>query len=403
MSMEQLRGDELQGDAGVTKIAALYGTLAGVSALGMAYAGFNLLDSGSADANTLNSESPDWLNVVGQPKPDCIALVDAAGTGETYEQTIDGKERTLVKSDVGAYQDGRISQNSMRAPAETGPDTSNVEAELKAGFCEDAPFTIGTAHTLGNVIYKGKRLADTEDGAWLKPIADLKPEDLNKEADRLLGSDLESTDLAGHYDRYLEHTELAENLAAVLTNLNNNGLKTGQTELDVSYVDESFVGVFGIPEMVASNKQFADAEALMFGASSKGDLCDTDVIGFNMGIGSNGLTNDGDQRPETFVPVDCVVETTVTNPDGSTTTTLRGTTTTTNPDGSTTTTSWRTSNTVTASTVFQGPGDGGTPGGGSSTSTTANTATTDTTIRAGGSTTTTEAVPPTTDTTVITG
>lgn len=402
MSMEQLRGDELQGDAGVTKIAALYGTLAGVLALGMAYAGFNLLDSGSADANTLNSESPDWLNVVGQPKPDCIALVDAAGTGETHELTIDGIEHTLVKSDVGAYADGRISQNAMRAPAETGPDTSNVEAELKAGFCEDASFSVATAHILGNVIYKGKRLADTEDGAWLRLIADLKPEDLNKEADRLLGSDLESTDLAGHYDRYLEHIKLAESLAAVLTNLTNNGLKTGQTDLDVSYGKESFVGVSGIPEMVVSHNQFEDAEALMFAASNKGDLCETDVIAFNMGIGSNQLTNDGDLRPETYVPEDCVVESTVTNPDGSTTTTLRGTTTTTNPDGSTTTTSWRTSNTVTASTVFQGPGSVGTPGGGSSTSTTAP-KTTNTTIRAGDSTTTSGPVPPTTVNTTIAG
>ncbi len=375
----------LRNNAGDVSKPRILGTVAG--AVAIAAGSVVAISRGEATPAGAADNPTEWLDVVDQDKPNCVELVVDAGTGETYEMEIDGKQIELVKSDIGANQDGRLWTNALRAPFES----DDPEAEVKASLCEDAPFSVATANVLGNVVYQGKRLADTEAGKWLKPYADLEADELNDKAQYLLGMELEATDVDTHYERYQERAELAENLAAVLTNLNNEGLNTGATDVDVSYADESFVGVVGIPELVKKSGQFKDAEALMFAALLKGEECPTPIIGFNTGIGADGNPKNGDQRPETFVPDEECVVTTVTNPDGSTTTHITGSTTTTNPDGSTTTTSWRTSNTVTDNTTIEGPGAGGDPDDDNDPENNTTTSTTSTTVGPGPTTSTTQA------------
>jgi hypothetical protein len=362
-------------------------------AVALAAGGFGLnalRDSDKADAN---DGAIEWIDVAGNDNPNCLELADASGTAETYKMTIGDKEVTLVHSDNGFDQEGKLFNNSMRAPFETGPDVEKVEAELKTGFCEDAPFAVGTASTLGNVVYQGKRLADTEEGAWLAPYADLTAEELDEKAEYLIGFDLKADDVDEHYARYQEHQELAENLAATLTNLNNNGLRVGATDVDVSYVDQSFVSVEGIPEMVISKNQFTNAEAIEFTANLKGEVCEDSIIAFNT----------GDQRPETFVPEVCeevppteAVTPTTPGEGRVTTTTRRGATTTTTGGSTTTipgstTTSWRTSDTVTGNTTIENPGAGGTPDNDNDPNNNTTTSTTSTTQGPGPTTTTTQA------------
>ncbi len=318
----------IHGDIGEVNKRALGGVLAVAALVG---GGALFATRGGETPASADSNPTEWLDVSGQDNPSCVEIVDKAGTGETYKLEFDNNTFTLVKSDIGANQEGRLWTNSMRAPFES----DNTEAEVKASLCEDAPFSVATAYTLGNVIYKGKRLANTEAGKWLKPYADLKPEELDEKAEYLLGTDLKRTEVEAHLERNDEFTVLAENLSAVLTNLNAEGLKTGKTDVDVSYDDNAFVGVDRIPEMVAKHNQFKDAEAFMFGALLKGkdEDCPTPIIGFNTGIGADGNPKNGDQRPETFVPNEECEETTSTAGKGETTTTgRRGTTTTTLPD-----------------------------------------------------------------------
>jgi hypothetical protein len=165
------------------------------------------------------------------------------------------------------------------------------------------------------------------------------------------------------------------------------------------------VSVDGVPKMVISKNQFTNAEAIEFTANLKGAECEDSIIAFNTGIGENGKTDDGDQRPETFVPEVCeevptteAVTPTTPGEGRVTTTTRRGVTTTTTTGGSTTTTtpgstttSWRTSDTVTDNTTIEGPGAGGTPDNDNDPNNNTTTSTTSTTQGPGPTTTTTQA------------
>lgn len=392
-----------QGDAGVGRRLIATGLAV---AVGLGAYGVSSLESGGGSEATADdgSGSGEWFDIHGAKSNECLDSAETSGTAKVVDMTIAGNERRIIQPDIGsdkqlsdvASETTRFDTNSFHNAFVTGPEKDALKTEAETTLCESPIAAVTMVHMIGNTPFNGQRVADSEAGEWTKQIADMNVEELNDEANRLLGLDLKSTDVEEHYERYEEHQKLAESVMAVLDNAQNLGLQTGDTQIDYSYdTANAFATIAGVPEIIRNEGQFEDVQALMFAVTEKGKKCASFLFGFNAGVNEAG--EDADQRPETFVPEDCVVVTTTTNPDGSTTTHMDGTTTTTNPDGSTTTTSWRTSNTVTDNTVIEQPGAGGEPDedndpdNNTTTSIAPNPSTTSTTIRLGDSSTTTTA------------
>ncbi len=406
-----MHGELLQGEAGISKTRAAVGVGAAAATLGIAVAAFNILGAdGSPEPTGADKEqkeqTQEWFDIRGLARPDCLEIVDQAGTALTKEIVVDGKKVTFIVPQIGADMDvvpqgatpdanQRYNTNSFSSPfINTEPE--KMETEAKATICESADFAVAFANMVGNMTNgTGQRIAEVEGGEWLKKWADMTPEQLNDKANRLLGLDLKTSDVLEHASRYQEHQDLAENLAAILDNTTNLGIGVGATEIDYSYGTKSAEAtVFGVPEIVKSEDQFPNARALTFAATEKGQKCVQYIFGFNAGIGNNVAGSD--KRPETFKPVEECDTTPTTGGETTTTRRGRGSTTTTRPNGSTTT-SWRTSNTVTGNTVIEQPGAGGDPDpdndpdNNTTTSIAPSSSTTNTTIRLGDPSTTTTA------------
>ena len=211
----------------------------------------------------------------------------------------------------------------MRNGFQNGPEKDALKNEIKASLCEDQVFAVSTAHLVGNIEIDGKRLADYDNGEWLREYADIEADQINDKAAHLRGDNPESLEVDEHMERYNQKIELAENLAAVLDNLENAGVYTGQTVVDYGYATADAVVATGnqIPEVVITKAQFTNAQAVHFVATEKGNDCPLLDIGFNTGIGEDDNTNDGDQRPEQFEVVCEVEDTTTTDTSEGTTTT----------------------------------------------------------------------------------